>query len=46
MAKEIVESPEDADVVLSDKNVKVREGAMQIRSYDYEKIMSIIEAKM
>ena len=45
MASETVDDPKDAEIVLSDKDVEISEGATQIRSCDFEKIIALIEAK-
>ncbi len=42
LATEIVESPEDADVIVSDEKLEVREGVEVIRSCDFEKITALI----
>jgi len=39
-ASEIVENPEEADVVVADKVVPVKEGAELIRSFDFERILA------
>ena len=36
------DSPETADVVFSDRELTLREGAVQIRSSDTEKILSLM----
>ena len=38
MAQEIVDDSEMADIVVSDAELPLKEGALQIRSYEYEKI--------
>ena len=38
MATEVVASPEEADIVVSDRELDVKEGAELIRSYEYEKL--------
>ena len=40
MATEIAETPEDADIVVTDEVVEVKEGAEIIRSFDSEKILA------
>ena len=42
LATEVVNSPEEADVVFSDKEETVPEGAEQIRSGDIEKVMALM----
>lgn len=42
LASEVVESYEDADVVVGDEEYDVREGTEVIRSYDFEKIIALI----
>ena len=42
LATEIVESPEHADVVFSDKQLELPEGVEQIRSVDYERIIGLL----
>ena len=42
MATEVVSDPKDADIVLSDGNVELKEGAILIRSCDTDKILPII----
>ena len=39
MATEIVDKPEEADVVVTDEVVEVKEGVEIIRSFDSEKIL-------
>ena len=41
-ALEVVDSPEKADVIVSDKEVQVPEGVEQIHSFDTERIMEIM----
>ncbi len=43
MATEVVDTPDDADVILSDDIVDEREGKMVIHSYDFEKITPFFE---
>lgn len=45
MANELVDNPMDADVVVSDENVEVREDTIVIHSYDFEKILSYMNNK-
>jgi len=42
MATEVVDDPELADTVLSNGNVTLKEGAEQIRSFDFEKISALL----
>jgi hypothetical protein len=42
LARERVTSAMEADVVVSDEEIVTKEGATVIRSYDFEKIMSLI----
>ena len=42
LANEIVESPEDADVIVSDEELEVREGVEVVRSCDFEKVTALI----
>lgn len=42
MATERVEKPEDADIVFSDKELPIRDGAQQIRSCDCEKVLALL----
>lgn len=42
MASEIVESPADADIVVSDENVSLKDGAEQIHSYDFARILALM----
>jgi len=42
LATKVVDNPKDADVVLSDEDVEVKDGAQVIRSYNFERIMALI----
>ncbi len=42
MASETVDTPEEADVAVGDGEYTLKEGAEQIRSYDYEKLFSLM----
>ena len=42
LATEIAENPADADVVVSDAEVQLKDGATQIKSYDTDKILPLI----
>jgi predicted RNA-binding protein YlqC (UPF0109 family) len=42
MAKTIVSNPEEADVVVSDGEEKLKEGAIKINSYDFEKMLKYL----
>ena len=42
LASEIVQSPEEADVVFSDRQLLLRDGAVQIRSSDTEKLIALM----
>ena len=42
LATEIVESPEDADVIVSDEEIEVGEDIEVIRSYNFEKITALM----
>ena len=42
MATELVDSPDKADVVISDKDYELSDEISQVHSYDIEKIMSYI----
>ncbi len=42
MATEVVDNPLDADVVVSDEEVEVKEGTEVIRSYETEKLLPLI----
>lgn len=42
LATELVENPEEADVVFSDKTLPIREDAQQIRSCDFEKVLALM----
>ncbi|MBQ3016514.1 MAG: hypothetical protein IJD79_07025 [Clostridia bacterium] len=42
LATEVVESPEDADIIVSDKESDIVEGKETIRSYDFEKVMALM----
>ena len=44
LATEIVETPEEADVVFSDRELTLREGTEQIRSCDFEKVIALMNA--
>lgn len=43
MAEKIVEDPMEADVVVTDHEVKCTEEAQIIREYDFEKIQMLME---
>lgn len=45
LATEVVDSPEDADVIVSDEVLEAREGAEIIRSHDFERIIALINQK-
>lgn len=42
MAKELVTSPEEADLVIGDGEYQLKEGAEQIASYEYEKLFGLM----
>lgn len=42
LASEIVDDPNDADVIFSNQPLQLKEGVMQIRSIDTEKIIALI----
>lgn len=42
LATEIVKSPEEADVIVSDEDLAPREGVEVIRSYNFEKIAALM----
>lgn len=42
MAAEVVSAPEEAQVVLSDRTLVLAPGAEQIRSYDFERILALM----
>ena len=42
LATEIVGSPEDADVLVTDEDLEVCEGVEVVRSCDFEKITALI----
>ena len=41
-ATEVVEAPEDADVAVTDRQVELKDGATQIRSCDFDKILAVM----
>lgn len=43
LASEVVSSPEDADVAVSDEDIVLRDGAEIIRSFDTEKIAAFLQ---
>lgn len=45
LATEVVPEPEEADVVVSDENVSVKEGAEMIHSYDTERMLALMNAQ-
>ena len=45
LATKVVKKPELADVVVTDKDVEVKEGAEVIRSYDFERILAYMNKK-
>ncbi len=42
LSSEVVTDPQEADVVVSDEECKVREGATVIHSYDFEKLLALM----
>ena len=42
LASEVVESPDEADVVFSDRDLTLKEGTEQIRSCDFEKVIALM----
>ena len=42
LATEVVDKPEEADVIFSDEELTLRDGAEQIRSCDFEKLLSLM----
>ena len=42
LATEVVDRPEDADVVFSDEDLTLPEGVQQIRSVDFEKVIALL----
>lgn len=42
LATEVVSTPEEADIVVSDGEYTLKEGAEQIHSYDYEKLFGLM----
>ena len=42
LATEVVDNPEEADVIFSDEELTLRDGAEQIRSCDFEKLLSLM----
>lgn len=40
MATELVDDPMEADVVVTDQDVQIKEGAQRIRSFDFDKILA------
>ena len=42
LATELTDSPEDADVLVTDTDVESREGAEVIRSFDFERVLSLM----
>lgn len=42
LAGEITDNPSEADIVVSDREIQLKPGATQIRSFDTEKIMAIM----
>jgi hypothetical protein len=42
LATEVVDNPLDADVVVSDEEIAVKEGTEVIRSYETEKLLPLI----
>ena len=45
LATEVVETPEDADVVVTDDAVSVKENAEIIHSYDTERILALMNSR-
>lgn len=44
LATDVVENPEEAEVIVTDGNITVPEGAEVIRSYDFERVMALMNA--
>ena len=44
LATELVKDAKEADVVVTDEQVEVKEGATVIRSYDTDKIIPLLNA--
>ena len=44
LATEVVESPEDADIIVSDKDSDIVEGKEKIRSCDFERVMALMNS--
>ena len=42
LATEVVSTPEEADVIFSDEELTIRDGAKQIRSCDYEQLLALM----
>ncbi len=42
MATEIVSSPSNADIIVCDEEIDIKEGSIQIKSYDTDKIIALI----
>ena len=42
LATEVVAAPEEADVVFSDQDVALKDGAQQIRSCEFEKLLALM----
>ena len=45
MAGTVTDDPKCADVVVTDKTIKVREGATLIREYDFEKMLALMNVR-
>ncbi|MBQ3967841.1 MAG: hypothetical protein II688_04055, partial [Lachnospiraceae bacterium] len=45
MASAVTDDPESADIIVSNKALKVRDGATLIREYDFEKMLAFMNGK-
>ena len=43
-AREVVEDPAQAEVIVSDRSLSIPEGAEQIHSYDFSSILALMNA--
>ena len=44
LATEVVSTPEEADIIVSDKDFELPEGKEQIHSYDFERILALMNS--
>ena len=43
-AREVVEDPMEADIIVSDRTLTISENAEQIHSYDFSRVLALMNA--